>query len=54
MPARFLAAVLERIESQIDHVGRLRMTIYSHDRAFFVEFVEHLSLVLFEPMRQPR
>src|SRR5262245_59342028 len=40
--ARFLAAVLERIKSQIDHIGRLRMAIHSHDRTFFVKFVEHL------------
>src|SRR4030095_6433007 len=39
--ARFLAAMLEGIKSQIDHVGRFGMAIDSPHRAFFVKLVEH-------------
>jgi hypothetical protein len=41
--ARFLAAMLERIEPQINHVGRLGMAVNAHDGAFFVKFVEHFG-----------
>jgi hypothetical protein len=40
--ARFLAAVLESVQAQVHHIGRLRMAIDSHDGAFFVKFVEHV------------
>ncbi len=37
--ARFLAAVLQRVQPEIDHVGRLGMAVDAHHRAFVVEFV---------------
>ena len=39
--ARFLAAVLQRIEPEINHVGRLGMAIDAHHRALVVEFIRH-------------
>ena len=38
---RLLAAVLERVQSEIDHVGRLGVAIHAHDRAFFVKLIRH-------------
>ena len=41
--ARFLAAMLQRIEAQVNHVGRLGMAIDAHHRALVVEFVEFVG-----------
>ncbi len=41
--ARFLAAVLQRIEAQINHVGRFGMAIDAHNRALVMEFVQFIG-----------
>ena len=41
--ARFLAAMLQSIETEVNHIGRLRMAIDAHHSAFFVEFIRHLN-----------
>ncbi len=39
--ARLLAAMLQRVEAEIDHVGRLGMAVDPHHRALFVKFIGH-------------
>jgi hypothetical protein len=41
--ARLLAAMLQSIETEINHIGRLGMTVHAHDGAFFVKFIRHLN-----------
>jgi hypothetical protein len=37
----FLAAVLQRVEPEVGHVGRLGVAVDTEDAAFFTELVEH-------------
>ena len=37
----FLAAMLQRVEAQVGHLGGLGMAVNGEDAAFFVEFVKH-------------
>jgi len=39
--ARFLAAVLQGVEPEINHIGRLWVAVDAHHRAFVVEFIRH-------------
>ena len=36
-----LAAVLQRVETEVNHVGGFRMSVDSHHRAFVVELIRH-------------
>ena len=51
--ARFLTAVLERVEPQVDHVGRLGMAVDPHHCALVVKFIRHgqsaIATSAFEP-----
>jgi hypothetical protein len=39
--AGLLPAMLQRVQPEIDHVGRFGVAVDPHDRAFVVEFVRH-------------
>ena len=41
-PGRFLPAMLQRIETQIRHIGRFGVAVNSYNATLFMEFVEHL------------
>jgi hypothetical protein len=51
--AGLLAAVLQGIEAQINHIRRFGMTINTHDGAFFVEFIEHRNSLFTLPHLNP-